>query len=352
MKAAVILTHPAPYREAVLKRIKEDTRIQIDSPSIFSCDFGHHDMGLGEDSAAIAADVQTLYPRFCDGLKVAWRLIRRFSGRKYDFVVWPAYAPWWLTFPVAVRAAFGRRYAIALDTVREAGGLFSRAVKSWFFRKADFLWVPGLAARKHLVGHYGVPGKKIVGGLYIQEFVPHQRRCMCSEGPVFLMVANNRPFRRMDAVADGFRKYLTEGGKGRLIFCGTGTTAFASSGIEAIEGVSSSELPELYSRADVYVHNGDEQFSVALLMGAMTGLPILAGTDVGAVADILPDDGSAGFKVSDWSSPDSWAIAFRSMTEKATCWSSMSEVSSSRAAAFNPKRVAAEVVALIAQDNH
>ena len=81
-------------------------------------------------------------------------------------------------------------------------------------------------------------------------------------------------------------------------------------------------------------------------------LQLLAGTDVGAVADILPDDGSAGFKVSDWSSPDSWAIAFRSMTEKATCWSSMSEVSSSRAAAFNPKRVAAEVVALIAQDNH
>jgi len=350
VKAAVILTHPAPYREAVLRRLRDDRRIQIYAPAIFACDFGHHDMGLGEDSAAIAADVPTLYPGIIDGVKVAWRLIRRFSGRKYDFVVWPAYAPWWLTFPIAVRSVLGRRYAIALDTVRESGGAFLRAVKSWLFRKADFLWVPGLASRRYLAGSYGVSGKKIVGGLYIQEFVTHHRRCMRGEGPVFLMVANNRPFRRMDVVSDGFRKYLAGGGKGRLIFCGVGTTALACSGIEAIEGVPSSELPELYSRADVYVHNGDEQFSVALLMGAMAGLPILVGAEVGAVADLFSNDGMPGIKVNDWTSSDSWANAFRAMTAKASSWSSMSEVSLRQAMIFNPKNVAADVASLIVND--
>lgn len=351
MKAAVILMHHAPYREAVLRILKDDTRIQIEAPSIFSCDFGHHDMGLGEDSAAIAADVPTLYPRFIDGLKVAWRLTRRFANREYDFAVWPAYAPWWLTFPVAVRAALGRRYAIALDTVREAGGWFSRVIKSWLFRKADFLWVPGLASRKYLVGHYGVSGNKIVCGLYMPEFVPHKRGCMRGEVPVFLMVANNRPFRRMDVVSDGFRKYLAEGGTGRLVFCGKGTSAFAGGGIETMEGVVSSELGELYSRADVYVHNGDEQFSVALLMGAMAGLPILSGSEVGAVADLLPEDGSAGVLVRDWTNSDSWARAFRSMEGRASCWSSMAEASRRQAIAFNPKHTADKVASLIAQDN-
>lgn len=347
MKVAVVITHPAPYREAVLKRLKADSRLEVDIVSIFSSDFGHPDMELGDDRGAIAAEVKTLYPGFFSGIKIAWRLLRRFWGRRYDFVIWPAYAPWWLTIPVAIRAFLGRRYAIALDTVRESCRCFSRAIKRWLFEKAEFLWVPGLASRKYLVSSYGVTGTKIVSGLYIPEFVTELKLREKGDVPTFLMVANNTPFRRMEAVANGYNVFVSGGGKGRLILCGKGASAFSGNSIETIDGVPSTALPELYARSDVYVHNGNEQFSAALLMGAMAGLPLFVGAEVGAAADLMREDNSTGLKVEDWQNPNAWAEAFSKMTSLASSWPSMSSASLRQASAFNPEDVASEIAAKV-----
>ena len=346
MKVAVVLTHPAPYRDAVLKLLKACNGIEVEAICIFSRDFGHPDMGLGEDGGAIAKGCNTLYPGLFDGIRVAWRLTRRFSARGYEFVVWPAYAPWWLTLPVALRAMLGRRYAIALDTVRNSGGWLSRLIKLYLFDNATFLWVPGAASRKYLVANYGIADKKIVGGLYLPEFSVAKPRVANNDEPVFLMVANNTPLRRMDVVVEGFKKYRAGGGRGRFVVCGKDTASLAGDGVEALDGVPSSELPNLYGKADVYVHNGTEQFSVALLMAAMSGIPLLSGAEVGACVDLL-DDGSAGLRVARWYDADEWAFAFKNMFARADEWGVMGTAARRRANNFDARETAAAVSSLI-----
>ena len=348
-RVAIIQFHPAPYREPVASRLFGREGLDVSLFNLFGEDYGHSRMGLGTDGGPISRS-PTMHPRGFSAVRLAWRLIFGFAlNRKYDFILWPAYAPLWLTVPLLICAMFGRNYAIALDTVRESGGRRSRRIKAFLLRHAQFLWVPGKASRNYLVENYGVPAETIVIGQYLPEFKSVKNPARDSAEPVFLMVANNTPSRRLDALAEGFRKYVAKGGCGRIVLCGRGVGGFGGGAVEAIDGLPWPELPSLYARADVYVHNGDEQFSTALLMGAMSGHPLVASAQVGVCADLFDESAKiqSGILVDDYASSDAWAAAFAAITAKRDEWPDMASAAKARAAIFNPDAVADEIAARI-----
>ena len=345
MRVAIVLMHPAPYREPVIARLKEKAGHGISVFSLFAEDFGHAGNRLGDESRPIIKST-TLYPRGFAALKACIKLCARFArSRKFDFVVWPAYAPWWLTVPVVLRSILRQKGAVALDTVRESGGWFQRKIKGYIFRRAKFLWVPGDASRKYVMEHYGIDASRIVEGLYLPDFRVAGINAEKHEKPTYLMVANRTASRMMDVVADGFRKFLKGGGNGRLILCGKGTGELSGDGVEILEGGEWNNLASLYKKADVYVHNGSEQFSTATLMGAMAGLPLLVGSEVGVCADLFAGDGECppGVLVDDWRSVDAWANAFARMSDGRENWTDMGAVARRQASKFSVEEVAMEV---------
>ena len=347
MKIALLLMHPSPYRDAVAKRLQADGRFSLDVFYLFGEDFGHSGMGLGETADPLAGKTVTLHPSGFAALRLMWRLVWRFAvGGKYDLVVWPAYAPWWLTMGVILRATMGRKYGLSLDTTRERCGWLSRTIKQFVFLRAQFLWVPGEASQKFLVRDYGVDEKKIVHGVYSCEFAQCPKEA--HDGEVYLMVANDVDFRRMNVVADGFKRFVANGGVGKLILCGKGVGRHQGKDVECIDGGTAWEnLPRLYARSDVYVHNGTEQFSVATLMGAMIGLPLLCGLEVGAAADLFGDK-EVGMLVEKWDSAEAWAEAFGRISARKGDWQGMGAEAKRRTAKFAPPEVTRRVGDLMA----
>ena len=342
LKVALLLMHPSPYRDAVAKWLRADGRFSIDVFYLFGEDFGHSGMGLGEAAEPLAGKETTLHPSGFAAVRLMWRLMWRFAvGGKHDLVVWPAYAPWWLTMGVVLRAMLGRKYGLSLDTTRERCGWFSRAIKRFIFSRAQFLWVPGEASQKFLAQGYDVDGQKIVQGVYSCEFVPCSKEA--HDGAVYLMVANDTDFRRMDVVAEGFKRFAARGGVGKLVLCGKGVGRYKGVGVDCIDGGTAWEnLPRLYACSDVYVHNGTEQFSVATLMGAMVGLPLLCGSEVGAAADLFGDN-EVGMLVEKWDNAEAWAEVFERISVRKGDWQEMGAEARRKTAKFDPAAVAKRV---------
>lgn len=350
MRIALVLTHPAPYREAVVARLKTRLGVNLHIYSLFGEDYGHSELGLGiEDKPLIQSKTQ--YLNGWKAIIACCKLLRIFGlFRQHDLVIWPAYAPWWLTIPILFRFFIRKKSAVCLDTTRESGGLIAKKIKGFIFRNAWFLWVPGAASKQYLQTGYSIHRDTIVEGLYLPEYTAINKEKSEADKPVFLMVANNLPYRKMHVLAAGFKQYLAKGGRGRLIFCGKRAYELAEDGIETIDGVPWVELPTLYAKADVYVHTGNEQFSTALLMGAMAGLPLMASKDVGACVDLFEDsaDDEPGLLVDEWRSAAAWQVAFEQMVEKRVQWPHMGEIAKKRAAKFDVDATVTKVSELIA----
>jgi len=86
-----------------------------------------------------------------------------------------------------------------------------------------------------------------------------------------------------------------------------------------LPGVSFSEMQELYALADVYVHGGKEPASTALVIGAISHLPLISSLSVGCAADVVRD-GETGVLLTDCLSVDGWVAAFRRMMSDSDRW--------------------------------
>ena len=303
-RSAVLVMHQAPYRDPVLDRLAQQDHVDVFS--IFDHDKGHAWACFRNDVPSLAGH----------GLVV--RLLFRFAlSRRYKMVVWPAYHPWWLTLPIAVSALLGRRYALTSDTKEENGDRFARMLKRFIHRRAAFVWVPGHAARAFLSERYGVPNDRIVDGLFTVD--PKEVGGTCANDSKtacrrFLMVANDIPGRRIDALVEGFRRWRKKSGDVRLVLCGHGCGKYAGEDVVGLEGVPWHDVLRLYDEADAYVHNGHEQYSTAVQIAALRGLPIVCSKDIGIVADFT-DSTRAMVTVANWQSADGWSRAFARLAE-------------------------------------
>lgn len=350
MNIALLLTHPAPYREPVVTKLKHIFGASLTVCSLFGEDFGHSELGLGVERKPLISS-KTQYLHGWSAFIACSRLVTKFGlSRRFDFVIWPAYAPWWLTIPILIRTLLGKKFAVCLDTTRDSGGWWSRKIKGLIFKRPQFLWVPGVASKRYLHDGYSVSNDKVVEGLYLPRFSIGKAARVKDDKPVFLMVANNLPYRQMHILALGFKQYFANGGAGQLIFCGKRSSELRGEGIETIDGLQWTELPALYAKADVYVHTGNEQFSTALLMGAMAGLPLMVSKDVGACADMFGDDSEEypGLMVNEWHSVKAWQNAFEHIVAERAQWNRMGEIAKMRAVKFDVDAIVTRISELIA----
>ena len=319
-RVAIFEMHPAPYREPVLSRIAAMSSLDVDVVSNLSVDPGHVWAGLGRHQMSLyrgngfAALVRTL-----------WQFV---ISSRYDFVCWSAYYPYWLTIPQFICALLGKCYAVALDTTTEDGGRFSKFVKRLIFSRARFLWVPGLATRRFLEKNYHIPSGRIVEGVYAVEsgwWKSTGATAAKGDAITFLSVCNNLPHRRIEEVVKGFAAFSIARNDVRLVLCGKGMSAFAGvPNIECIDGLPWDELPRLYAQSDVYVHNGNEQFSTTVQMAGLMGKPVIIGREVGIAQDLFLDgDCLPGLCVDKWQDSDAWCAAFGRMMELRSDWGAM-----------------------------
>jgi len=333
--------HPAPYRQPVLDRICSAGAFDVDVFSNRAIDVGHAWAGFGE------AD-RTLYRG--NGVAALFRALKRYVfSREYDLVCWSAYYPFWLTLPLVLSALLGKKYALALDSVREEGsGRFGCKIKELIFGRACFLWVPGLASRRFLENDYGIAAEKIVEGAYALEKFDEHERLIGVGGLTFLMVCNNVPWRRVDVVIEGFVKFAQGRTDVRLMLCGKGMSAFAGrANVDIVDGCPWDDLPKVYAHADIYVHNGTEQFSTAVLMAAMRGMPIVVGREVGVVQDLFEGGAKPGICVDRWQSPDAWVAAFQQIISMRDQWHSMGQIGQLQSKKFDVRIVSESLVAKI-----
>lgn len=301
-RSLILIKHRAPYRDPVLRVLERDG--DVDSISLFDNDVRHDWAGFVRDHKALFGAA--------GNSRLLWRFV---FGREYGTVMWPAYHPWWITLPIFVSALTGKRYAITSDTKEENGNPFSRMVKRFIFRRAAFIWTPGQAGRRYLHERMGVSDNQIVEGLFTVDRDEVTAGCSEVTGKCerFLMVGNDIPGRRIDTLVEGFRKWRT--GNRQLTVCGKGCGKFTGDGVIGLEGVRWTELSALYAQADVYVHNGMEQYSTAVQIAAMRGVPIICSRAVGIVADFRNPE-RCMVLVDDWQSTAAWSTAFAKMSAK------------------------------------
>lgn len=339
MRIAFISNHPAPYRDAFLGKLVHEPGIETDVFSLFPYDSGHKFWDLKDQPYR----AEVLCPNHGTRLSICWKLLRRFLFARYDMIVWPGYFAWYLSVPLFLSAMLGRRYAFCADSVAQpAIGRFARFVKRTIVRRAAFVFVPGKASRDFFMREFGLPEDKICLGTYALDGEELKRQIMGidratarrkfginPDATVFLMVANMIPTRHYPITVQGFRDFAKRHGNSVFVIVGKGADlpameaiAQADSCIRVIPGCAFEEMKSLYAAADVYVHGGKEPASTALVIGAISHLPLISSRAVGCSADVL-EDGVTGIEVKDYLNAAEWTAAFEQMLEKQETWGAM-----------------------------
>ena len=339
MRVAFVSNHPAPYRDPFLGRIVKRSDIEVDVYSLFSEDTGHRFWGL--ESPPYRNKV--LVPEPCPPKwRTLLKLLRMFVFGKYDCVCWPGFHWSYLIECMILQVLLGKKYVISADTVSQRPtGWISFHIKRLLVRHAHMIFVPGIASRDYFVRTFAVSAEKVCKGTYaldsksICDKVTALRKSrdairtrygISASDKVFLMVANMIKTRHYPITASAFLNVSKKFPDVKFVMVGVGpdleqiqNLASENAVLKVVPGVSFDGMLELYAMADVYVHGGKEPASTALVIGAITALPLLSSRAVGCSWDCL-EDGKSGCLVSDYLSEGEWIHGFERMLENKHLW--------------------------------
>ena len=344
MRIAFISNHPAPYRDSFIAKLVEKLGEGIEVFSELPFDPGHSFWNLKPQ--LYSADV--LVPNGVSHWMVFLRLLRRFVFGDYDIVFWPGLSKWYILIPMYISALLGKKFAFTADTVhqRETSWL-ARRIKSYIAHCSTLILVPGKAGRLFWLNEFGISSDKIIIGAYaldgknLERVILERRKnnydrirnglSIPSEATVYLMVANMIKTRCYPITSSAFIEFSAAHKDAIFIMVGSGpeleimqALAKDNKCLRVMQGCSFERMLDLYSIADVYVHGGAEPASTALVIGAISNLPLISSMCVGCSYDCLVD-GVTGFEVSNYQSIDDWKDAFeRSWKDKAQ-WKGMGE---------------------------
>lgn len=329
MKIAFISNHPAPYRDEFLARFVKVQGLDVRVFSLYPNDTGHAFWNLKKPEY----DAEVLGQYDEPNGRVLWRLLRKFVfASRYDLVVWPGFFCAYLLVPILLCAILGKKYAYMADSVRQPKiSKLGFAIKRFIARHAAFVFVPGEASVRFFHETFGLPRERIVKGAYaldgraLESKVNKYRESRWSlraeygipDGDkVFLMVANMIPTRHYPITASAFVAFAARHPHVKFIMVGNGpenekmrAVALKHPCLKVVDGCSFEEMLKLYGLADVYVHGGIEPASTALVIGAISGLPLVSSPAVGCYYDVVLD-GETGVAVKDYLSVDEWTEAF------------------------------------------
>ena len=326
---AVVSAHPAPYRDPFLRRLAACKDIDTTIFSLFSDDNDHSFWNLEEHGYPS----ELIGKRSEHWFRLFLRLLRRVIFGGFDVICWPGFHRPCTKAAMIACALLGKRYGFCADSiVQPSRGGIAMAIKRFVVRRASFIFVPGKASRDFFVKGFGCPVERICLGQYalegrqIEENVLRLRRERKGElrrkyglddgDVVFLMVANMTPTRHYPITAAAFMRFAERYPEAKFVMVGVGPElekmqdmANTTGSLKVIPGVSFAEMQELYALADVYVHGGAEPASTALVIGAISHLPLISSPSVGCSADVVKD-GETGVLVEDCMDEGKWAQGF------------------------------------------
>lgn len=344
MKIAFVSAHPAPYRDPFLRRLSGNPGIEVKIFSLFADDRAHSFWNLkehGYDSELIGDRSEHWFLLFA-------RLVRRVLFGGFDFIVWPGFHRPCVKAAITLSALIGKRYGFCADSISQpTRGWLSMAVKKFVIGHAKIIFVPGNASKDFFMREFSCPETKICLGQYalegekIEHTVLEMRSTrkgeirskygLDSDDIVFLMVANMLPNRHYPITAKAFVKFAEKWTRAKFVMVGKGQElqlieemASKYNCLKVVPGVSFSEMQELYAAADVYVHGGTEPASTALVIGAISHLPLISSPAVGCFADVV-QDGKSGVAVGDYLSEDDWVKGFDRLMQQQDKWQTFGE---------------------------
>lgn len=347
MRFAFVSAHPAPYRDPFLRRLSRsqtpDFGLKIFS--LYSDDSGHDFWNLGDHGY----ESEVVGVRGTRWFVMFWRLLRKVICGPYDVICWPGFHRPCTQWAMVLCALIGRHYGFCADSVVQPkrGGL-TMLLKRLVINRARFIFVPGKAGVNFFSKTFGYPVERICKGAYALEGGEIEKKVLDyreeerdeirqkfgigKSDVVFLMVANMLANRHYPIMSRAFLRFAsTTGVKSpnssfRFVMVGKGPDleemrrmAAEHPELVIVPGVSFEEMLKLYAAADVYVHGGTEPASTALVIGAISHLPVMSSPAVGCTADVVRD-GETGVLVQNYLSEDEWASAFGCIWDARMDW--------------------------------
>lgn len=340
MKIAFISMHPAPYRDVFIEKLVQNNPKNVDVFNYLSLDKGHDFWGL----EASTFKVEELGGSKLSFFRMTIKLLRMFVfSKKYDFVMWPGWTYKPLFIPIFLSALFRKKFGFSADTIKQ--GKISKLgfiLKRFVVNRAKIILVPGEAGRLFFSKTFDTDTNKILMGAYALdgdriEIEILKRRAnlkssirnkydIMDNSKVFLMVANMIPTRHYPITVSAFVEVAKQNKNAVFLIVGRGPDlelmqeiSLKEKCIRVIPGCSFDEMLSLYAMSDVYVHGGTEPASTALVIGAISHLPLISSMAVGCAKDVLVD-GESGVLVEDYKNGALWELGFEKMLKSEDLW--------------------------------
>ena len=192
---------------------------------------------------------------------------------------------------------------LGVDSVENPG---FKIIKKFLYRNVSAFWVPGIRTKKYLLSE-GVVCKKIYFGKYTYDYgdlfkivkqtdqVSLKKTYNISDDEiVFLFVGKLIASRNVSLLLNAFREIQNDNVKLIIIGDGPDEDKVMNCGDDRviyIPRVPLSELYGFYAISDIYIHPGAEPFSLAVVQAVASNLIVIASNKVGAVDDVVKENG-------------------------------------------------------------
>jgi glycosyltransferase involved in cell wall biosynthesis len=305
-KVIIFAHHPAPYRDYFFREL-----MKIDS-SFLVVYFYDHPSTHKEWSKQIDFDYETLIFDKRKTIKIPFigdlhlELFNFIFKKDITFVV-PGYVPFTSLLLMLLFNLLSTPFVYSADTVITDQNMNKNIKKKIIYRlikSSKAIWVPGLASEEYhkFITVGSVP---IFRGVYLLnptdilvEFKNHSKeviRLSESNSFKFLFIGKLISSRNIRTLCEAFN-LLTSEFKAILVVVGDGPDskvlskfADANSNIMWIPSLTFEEIHSLYRIADVYIHPGEEPYSLSLQEAFYHNIPLIASNKVGASVDLIVD---------------------------------------------------------------
>ena len=210
---------------------------------------------------------------------------------------------------IVTKVFFRKRTIYRTDNIKSNAIIhnrFKKFVLKILLKIPDCFWVPGNASynfysnvvkvkQKIYYGAYTYDADRIFtsyNNYLLQKDEIRIKLGIKTSDIVFLFVGKLIPSRHIEHLLD-LAKKMSVNKELKFLICGDGpqknliVNSSEKKNIIYLERITLNKLEQLYAISDIYIHPGEEPYSLALYEAAICGLPIVASDKVGATFDCL-----------------------------------------------------------------
>lgn len=324
-RVAAFLNYPAHYTDAVLEKLAEDDRIELDIIYYNESPTDHTEWKREISKNNHIYYCKKKYTLF-RGEYYNPEAIKWFKKGNYDVAIISGRMPFTSAHLLRICRRKKIPYIFAADTAvlpidADIEHIEKERKKYGIIvQNAIGIWVPGKAGRAYWNRLFGdAIDQKIVEGRYlldrehiIQHFSATESRRIIREelgvdeqDPLFLFVGALEKKRNVSLLLRAAEQIIAMHSNYRFLIVGYGEDEKIvkeyenkySQNIFHIKSVPYDELNDYYLASDVYVHPGREPYSLALVQAVLDGLTVITTDAVGAAYDYVID-GKNGYVIS------------------------------------------------------